>query len=87
MDAIKEYFRIVDRLEHEEIDIEEYEKLCEPLRDVRENAHGKWIDYEEENIVYGHVTCLCSECGHVSKYKENYCMHCGKDMREEEHTD
>lgn len=45
MDAIKEYLRAVDKLEHGEINLGEYEELCKPLRDVRENAHGKMSDY------------------------------------------
>ena len=53
-----------------------------PTDDVAERKQGEWIDYEDaKNSVYGHVTCLCSVCGHVSQYKENYCMHCGADMR------
>lgn len=47
MDAIKEYLRAVDKLEHGEINLGEYEELCKPLRDVRENAHGKWIGVNE----------------------------------------
>ena len=57
----------------------------QPTADVVEVKHGKWLDYEDvENSIYGHVTCLCSVCGHVSQYKENYCMHCGADMRGED---
>ena len=84
MDAIKEYLRAVDRLEHGEINLGEYEKLCEPLRDVVEVKHGEWIPYESETGVYGHVRCYCSLCGHVSQYQENFCMACGADMRGKE---
>lgn len=41
MDAIKEYLRIADRLEHEEITPLEYEELCEPLRNVVEVVRCK----------------------------------------------
>ena len=41
MDAIKEYMRIVDKLEHDEITLEEYEKLCAPLRNVVEVVRCK----------------------------------------------
>lgn len=77
MDAIKEYFRTVDRLEHGEIDIEEYEKLCEPLRDVRENIHGEWIDVNGDGSLLE-----CGNCHEKSCCKGNYCPDCGADMRE-----
>lgn len=76
MDAIKEFLRAADRLEHEEIDIGEYEKLCEPLRDVRENVHGEWIAYQDGKY-------HCSRCDDVAPkgYRWNYCPNCGADMR------
>ena len=42
MDAIKEYMRIVDRLEHNEITLGEYDELCEPLRNVCEVVRCKY---------------------------------------------
>lgn len=71
MDAIKEFLRAADRLEHEEISIDEYEKLCEPLRDVRENAHGEWIAGKEiaremigERLLdIDYENYKCSACG------------------------
>lgn len=77
MDAIKEYLRAVDRLEHSEINLGEYEELCKPLRDVRENVMGEWI---EPN---GVLTFLCSNCGYVNNSANhwNYCPNCGADMR------
>lgn len=75
-DALKEKFTskwILDRIDQH------------PTADVVERKQGKWIDYEDvENSIYGHVSCRCSICGHVSQYEENYCMHCGADMRGEE---
>ena len=66
-------------------DCTKYDTLKRMLEELTERKHGKWLDYEDvENSIYGHVTCLCSICGHVSQYKENYCMHCGSDMRGEE---
>lgn len=41
MDAIKEYLRIADKLEHEEITPLEYDELCEPLRNVVEVVRCK----------------------------------------------
>lgn len=79
MDAIKEYLRAVDRLEHGEINLGEYDKLCEPLRDVRENAHGEWI------AIINDGECdlwECSICHERSCCKGKYCMDCGADMRE-----
>lgn len=46
MDAIKEYMRIVDKLEHDEITLSEYEKLCEPLRNIAESEEG--FTYKQE---------------------------------------
>lgn len=58
------------------------QKALQMAIEALERKHGEWIDYEDaENSIYGHVTCRCSVCGHVSQYKENYCMHCGADMR------
>ena len=75
MDAIKEYLRAADRLEHGEINLGEYEKLCEPLRDVRKNVHGEWKNG------------VCNQCGFdwgsVSPFAKvpNFCPNCGADMR------
>ena len=84
MDAIKEYLRAVDRLEHSEINLGEYEELCKPLRDVRENVKGEWVkmDKRGNNI-------RCSKCGNTLDLRgvnagrgdANYCPNCGADMR------
>lgn len=77
MDAIKEYFRIADKLEHEEITLQEYEEQCQSLRDVQEVVHGRWIDHK------------CSLCG-FEPYDPsgldtfNFCSNCGADMRGDE---
>ena len=85
MDAIKEYMRIVDRLEHEEITLEEYEKLCEPLRNVVERKRGKWIPIKDDEHWYV-LRWKCSCCGFwtTSDKMANYCEDCGADMRGEE---
>lgn len=49
MDAIKEYLRIADRLEHEEITPLEYEELCEPLRNVVEVVRCKDCEHRFKN--------------------------------------
>lgn len=77
MDAIKEFLRAADRLEHEEISINEYEKLCEPLRDVRENVHGKWIDVNGDGSLF-----VCGNCHESSCCNGNYCPDCGAIMDE-----
>ena len=78
MDAIKEYLRAVDRLEHGEINLGEYEKLCEPLRDVRKNVHGEWKNG------------VCNQCGFdwgkvvPIAGVPNYCPNCGVKMERRE---
>lgn len=47
MDAIKEYFRIADKLEHEEITLQEYEEQCQMLRDVQKVVRCKDCKYED----------------------------------------
>ena len=82
MDAIKEYLRAVDRLEHSEINLGEYEELCKPLRDVRENVHGEWIIHKDSAIVHDRLMTNyeCSICHVWSRYYSNYCPYCGADM-------
>ena len=88
MDAIKEYLRAVDRLEHGEINLGEYEKLCEPLRDVVEVKHGEW-KFSALSFTQGFKVYSCSNCGVHMEAKFNYCPLCGADMRgkEDEYTD
>ena len=59
MDAIKEYMRIVDRLEHDEITLKEYEKLCEPLRHVVEVVRCK--DCTRQMICYHSDDYFCAD--------------------------
>lgn len=82
MDAIKEYLRAVDKLEQGEINLGEYEKLCKPLRDVRENAYGEWITHKMSQISYNHLITNyeCSICHTWSRYHSNYCPDCGARM-------
>ena len=47
-----------------------------PAADVREVKMGKWIAW------YGAVRC--TECGHDTIKKTNFCPNCGADMRGEE---
>ncbi len=83
MDAIKEYLRAVDKLEHGEINLGEYEKLCKPLRDVHENAHGEWIKIDKRG-----KNVRCSKCGNTLDLRgvnagrgdANYCPNCGIKM-------
>ena len=53
----------------------------QPTADVRENVHGKWEIYCDEN---GKVTdCYCNQCGCNSFIGGNFCPNCGADMRGE----
>jgi hypothetical protein len=47
-----------------------------------ERQEGHWIPYKSKSCIYGDTNYICSECGHVgSKFRENFCMCCGADMR------
>ena len=46
--------------------------------------NGEWEAYEVKNGPYGNTHWVCSECGHVSKFQERYCMSCGALMIHEE---
>ena len=71
MDAIKEYLRIVDRLEHEEITLEEYEKLCEPLRNVVEVVRCKDCKYYySTEIATASIMCSHMHEGDFCSYGE-----------------
>ena len=52
----------------------------QPTADVRENVRGEWIACLEDNECF-----VCSVCGEGIYYTgiENYCPHCGADMRGE----
>lgn len=66
MDAIKEYFRIADKFEHEEITLQEYEEQCQALRDVQEVVHGQWIEIESNKFPYNNYVG-CSVCKEEAK--------------------
>lgn len=55
--------------------------IDQPIADVREVVHGKWINaypYLEPHpmFMYG----ICSECGAETGCKSNYCHNCGAKM-------
>lgn len=85
MDAIKEYFRIADKLEHEEITLQEYEEQCQMLRDVREVVHGEWQVYYDEDSPQDGIW-KCSVCNCVRLIDDisptNFCPNCGAKMDE-----
>lgn len=57
-----------------------------PTADVRENVHGEWIRFRQEESQPWHIKC--SNCGqywsiadHAVTFK--FCFNCGADMRGE----
>lgn len=56
----------------------------ESTADVRENVYGKWI-YKNDNVLIPTGYWECSVCkeGRLM-YEQNFCPHCGADMRGEE---
>lgn len=71
MDAIKEYLRAVDRLEHGEINLGEYEKLCEPLRDVVKVIRCKYCKYHGATIEEQPTASIM--CAHM--HDNDYCSY------------
>ena len=66
---------------------ETHDKTCRFIADVLLSAlpsadrpSGEWISYKVVDNCYGGTDWICSECGHVSKYQEAYCMACGARM-------
>ena len=48
--------------------------LCAPTLDVEPVRHGYWIEGRDGS-------CMCSECGKVSRYEIGYyCSNCGAKM-------
>ena len=55
-----------------------------PCADVRENVHGWWID-DYDPVNFGEFRYKCSECGaRTVEWADNFCYHCGADMRGEQ---
>ena len=56
----------------------------QPTADVRENVRAKMdiieVGIQGKDKIY---TCACSNCGHVCDMQDNFCRHCGADMRGE----
>lgn len=55
-----------------------------PAADVRPAAHGQWI-YDCERTMgdgWTYKQRHCSECGYQTVECDNFCQHCGADMRE-----
>lgn len=50
-----------------------------PSADVRENVHGKWVEYPIADDYY-----QCSICGVLSKGKFYFCSNCGARMVDDE---
>ena len=51
--------------------------LCAPTLDVEPVRHGYWIEGRDGS-------CMCSECGKVSRYEIGYyCSKCGAKMDKE----
>ena len=86
MNAVKIYKDACHKLENNEITIGEFDRMVEPLEDVKENVHGEWIDE--------YYTCsVCKRSLHeIMDAKSNFavkfdydecpfCPWCGADMR------
>lgn len=56
------------------------------LADVRENVRAKMdiieVGIQGKDKIY---TYACSNCGHVCDMQDNFCRHCGADMRGDNH--
>lgn len=73
MDAIKEYLRIADRLEHEEITPLEYDELCEPLRNVVEVVRCKDCKHYKFGSDDMHY-CFMNDSDHLWQ-DDDYCSY------------
>lgn len=51
---------------------------------VTERERGEWISLDDFRGKYNEFGYKCSECGTQNDYQDNYCPHCGADMRGEE---
>ena len=51
-----------------------------PSADVRENIHGKWIDYDDD---YGSLACSICNKDAPNDIPWDFCPYCGADMRGE----
>ena len=64
----------------------DFEDVCCAIEDapiIEERKKGRWVDvtnYSYDN--YGFYKC--SDCGHMTRQRYNFCPRCGADMREEE---
>ena len=94
VNAVKEYEDAIFQLEHNKINLGEYESLIEPLKHLYavEPKHGEWIRHDEERD-------YCSVCKHIFKTRTltnqdkwttyvddlgyNFCPNCGAKMKGE----
>lgn len=66
-------------------DIEPWSKhrICINFKDWRteepKRMRGKWQEHKD----YPNLAYLCSECGHFTTMRTNFCPSCGADMRGE----
>ena len=51
-----------------------------PSTDIRENVHGKWVEYTDHEIP---ILCKCTNCGWVTAFYESFdfCPNCGAEMK------
>ena len=72
MNAVKIYGDALDKLEHSEITLGEFDNIIKPLEDVEIVKHAKWVGKLKE----------CSSCGCVceSYVGSPYCAWCGAKM-------
>ena len=59
---------------------------ADKVSDVQPVKRGRWMWDEKPTFGNPYGSYICSECGEMSVFKENYCCGCGADMRESETT-
>lgn len=83
MNAVKILLDAERKLDHNEITLGEYEKLIEPLKDVRPVVHGQWKTSDTQcgiscSVCGTPVDDFCGSIDYIDLYYEpNFCPHCG----------
>lgn len=86
MNAIEILLDAERKLDHNDITLGEYEKLIEPLKDVRPVVHGWWAGSDTQCGISCSVCGMPVDdfCGSIDyiflEYEPNFCPHCGAVM-------